>query len=174
MYVGYVTCFSDDMVDDCMCHYCDQANGTKDTKVPVATARMTFSMNRLKTHIWQKKHAWRRSHGNIHPPNKNVISTVGVKSISEMCFPRCTRSIKNSFLTEHGKHNFDFCDPSKVKRSLFFSLYTIEGCKKMKIAFLRSMRSKKNTLLTEHKKQIFNFCNPSRVFWPILVNSKWF
>ena len=44
--------------------------------------------------IVKKKHARHRSYSNFHPPLKNVIFTVGVKSISKMSFLRSMGSTK--------------------------------------------------------------------------------
>ena len=59
-----------------------------------------------------------------------------------MSFLRSMGSAKNMLLTEHGKHFFEFCDTSAVKRPLCFGIYTAEGCNKLK-----------NRILTEHGKQ---------------------
>ena len=138
------------------------------TKIHVYVVSTEFwkgnSRRNFKCDLLQQSHAQRRSYRQIHPPLKNVIYTLGIKSISKLCFSRCMRSTKSVLHTEHGKLTFDFDDPSKVKRSLFFSIFTAQGCKQRKFAFLWSMRSKKNMLLMEHEKLFFIFATHLECF----------
>ena len=54
------------------------------------------SRNNFKCDLLQQNHARRRSYRQIHPPLKNYIYTLGVKSIWKLCFSRCMRSTKKS------------------------------------------------------------------------------
>ena len=140
--------------------------------VSPAAAGMIFRVQAL-------NRAPRRSHRRIHPPLKNCIYTVGVKSISKMSFLRSMGSTKKVLLTEHGKHIFEFCNTSAVKRLLFFRHYLRRKCQKWQNVIPMLHENQQKILLTEHGKQIFHFCNPSRMiltflpelvrFWPVLA-----
>ena len=119
--------------------------------------------------------------GEFTPPLKNSIYTVRVKTISKMSFLRSMGSTKKVLLTEHGKLIFEFCNPSALKRLLFFSIISAEGCQRRQDAIPTLHGNQKEMLLTEHGKQIFHFCSPSRMiltflpelvrFWPALAGS---
>ena len=100
------------------------------------------------------------SHRAFHPPWKNVNIAVGVKSIPKYWFPRCMRTTKKVFLTEHGKQFFAFDDTSNVKRTLFFERPSREGCKKWKYWAWRWVRSKKNNASHRAWESIFWLLQP--------------
>ena len=101
------------------CNTKGHQNISKVTKLLFPAARATFLLKQCANTHGRKKSTSSRSHSHFQPPLKNVIFTVGVKSIAKICFPCCMRSIKKVLLTEHGKHIFDFCNPSAAKRPLF-------------------------------------------------------
>ena len=121
--------------------------------VSLTAARMTFRVQAL-------NRAPCRSYRRIHPPLKNSIYTLGVKTTSKMSFLWSMESTKKVLLMEHGKHVFEFCNPSAMKRPLFLSIISAEGCQKwqnviptphekqQKICFLRSMGSIFSTFVT--------------------------
>ena len=125
--------------------------------------RQWFFSRHEENNIMEKKHARHRSYSNFHPPLKNIIFTVGVKSVSKMSFLRSNGSTKNMLLTEHGKQILEFCNTSAVKRLLFFGIISAEGCQKWQNVMPTLHENQKNKLLTEHGKQISHFCNSSRL-----------
>ena len=79
----------------------------------------------------------------LSPPSfKNVIFTVGVKSIAKMCFPCCMGSIKKC--ASHGawEAHFRLLRPLCSKTLTFFWHYYRRGVQKIE-----------NRILTEHEKQ---------------------
>ena len=57
-----------------------------------------------------------------------------------MCFPRCMGSNNSALPTEHGKHSFDFCNTSAVKRSKKRVLISLEGWSNSKYCLFPSVR----------------------------------
>ena len=97
-------------------------------------------------HIWF--HPWHiydnmvRFMAHLHTPFKNVIFTVGVKSIAKMCFPCCMGSMKKC--ASHGawEAHFRLLRPLCNKTLTFFWHYYRRGVQKIE-----------NRILTEHEKQ---------------------
>ena len=124
----------------------------------------------------------RRGHRRIHPPLKNCIYTVGVKSISKMSFLRSMGSTKKCFLRSMGSTFLSFATPPQLNDYFLGGIVSAEGCQKWQnvIPTLHE-KQKKKKLLTKHGKQICHFCNPSRMiltflpelvrFWPVLAGS---
>ena len=109
-------------------------------------------------------HAPRRSYRRIHPPLKNSIYTVGVKTISKTSFLRSMGSTKKSVSYGAWEAHFWVLQPLRSEIATCFSPFIPQrGVKNGKMRFPRCMRSKKKMFLTEHGKQIFHFCNPSRL-----------
>ena len=92
--------------------------------------------------------------GKFNPPLKNVIYTLGVKSISKLCFSRCMRSTEKRVSYGAWEAQFLFLQHLRSEtNSFFFGKNTTEGCQKWQnmiptlhekqktICFLRSMRS---------------------------------
>ena len=116
------------------------------------------------------------------PALKNIIYTLGVKSISKMRFSCCMRNTKKSVSHGAWEAQFRLLQPLRSKTNTFFLAKSPQrGVKNGKIWFSRCMRNKKKMFLAEHEKHDFDFCNPSRMilkllagfgrFWPVLAGS---
>ena len=113
----------------------------------------------------KKKHARRRSCSNFHLPLKNVIFTVGVKSVSKMSFLRSMGSTKNDASYGAWETHFRVLQHLRSEKATFFSAFIPQrGAKNWKLHSYGAWEAKKNMLHTEHGKHNFDFCNPSRVF----------
>ena len=112
------------------------------------------------------------------PPLKNVIYTLGVKSISKIWLSRCMRSTKKS--ASHGAWEAQkrFLQRRSETPTCFFVIFTAEGCQKWQnVLPTLHGKHKKVMRFTEHEKQKTYFCNPSRLivsffweharFWPV-------
>ena len=99
-----------------LCFFKTTPEWVTDTKLLFPAARATFLPKQCANTHGRQKSTSTRSHSHFQSPLKNVIFTVGVKAISKISLPRCMRSKKNVPLTEHGKHIFEFCNTSAVKR----------------------------------------------------------
>ena len=139
-------------------------------------------LRRQTNDIVKKKHARHRSCSNFHPPLKNVIFTVGVKSISKIAFLRSMGSTKKNVSYGAWEAYFRVLQHLRSETTTFFSPFIPQrGAKKWKTAFLRSMGSKKRKLHTEHGKHILIFATPLECFedlfdhevGPILPQSSW-
>ena len=102
----------------------------------LTAARMIFRAQAL-------NHAPRRSHRRIHPPLKNSIYTVGVKTISKMSFLRSMGSTKKSGSYGAWEAHFWVLQPLRSETTTFFgALSPQRGVKNDKMWFPRCMRSK--------------------------------
>ena len=138
-------------------HYLDSRVRRLVRKRPVAAVRVTFLSRHQEDNITKKKHARHRSCSNFHPPLKNVIFTVGVKSVSKMSFLRSMGSTKNVLLKEHGKHISEFRLRSQTTTFLH---HLRRWVSKWQNVIPTLHEKQKNELLTEHRNQIFHLCKP--------------
>ena len=130
--------------------------------VSLTAARMIFRVQLL-------NRAPRRSYRRIHPPPKNSIYTVGVKTISKMAFLRSMGSTKKYASYGAWEAHFRVLQHLRSEKATFFPAFIPQrGAKNWKLHSYGAWEAKKKMLHTEHGKHIFDFCNPSRVFWAIL------
>ena len=87
-----------------------------------------ISRRNFKCDLLQQNHARHRSYRQIHPPLKNVIYTLGVKSISKTRLSRCRETQKKCFWRSMGSTISIFSTPLQRNTHFSFGKITAEGC----------------------------------------------
>ena len=97
------------------------------------------------------------------PPLKNIIFTVGVKSVSKMSFLRSMGSTKSHASYGAWEAHFRVLQHlGSQTTACVFGIISTEGCQKLQNVILAlHEKQQKRMLLMEHGKQTFHFCDPS-------------
>ena len=159
-------------VCECLCaRSCSSASGHGNGQIQRVILHVAWtafwhgnSRRNLIYDILQQNHAWHRSYAQIRPPPfKNVIYTLGVKSISKIWLSRCMGNTKRRFLRNIGSTIFIF-STSAAKH--FFCKTSAAGCQKWQSVLLTLRQKQKDICFLQGVGSLFlSFATPLEQYW---------